>query len=358
MTASPELARLAVPPGDADAAVAAVVEDPELLTLVAQPIVDLAEGVVAGYEALTRVPAEWRVPPDLLFAAARASGRSGPLHRTVVGQALRLLDRLPPNTFLTVNVDPGDLASPEVLGQLCARPRLAPLVVEITEHAWPADRDGVDAAIAALRERGALIAADDVGAGYAGLNQLMHVRPDIVKIDRELVDGLGSDPAAEALVAALGRLCGDLDAWVIAEGVETEVHLAALTRLGVPLAQGWLFGRPAPAWPAIEGADLVRRRAAMAALDDSVASLMQPVGEEYRRDDNGRYWLLGEGRPCLTLAPSTGIADAVARALARPLEQRWTPLLVTSPTGHAIGVVPLEPLITAAARTGAAAYRA
>lgn len=337
-------------PGDAAGALAVVLGSPGLLFAQVQPIVDLQTGVVAGYEMLSRVPREWRVPPDRLFAAARSQGRSADLTRTVLGGALTLLDQLPENTFLTVNVDPVDLSVPEAMQPLMHRESLSRLVLEITEHEWPQDRAAVDAVLLAMRERGALLAADDVGAGWAGLNQLLHVRPDLVKVDRDLVVGLGRDPAAEAMLHALGEMCGRLDAWIVAEGVEDEPQLAALVRMGVPLAQGWLLGRPASPFPAGECGALVRRRANMAEQDDMVVALLHPGAPDHERDPHGRWRRKGEPVPCLVVAPSTAVPDAVQRALARPPEQRWTELLVTDTAGQVLGTVPMEALVGAAAR--------
>lgn len=343
-----------VRPGDAAGAVAAVVASPGLLSAHVQPIVDLQTGSVAGYEVLSRVPQEWRVRPDRLFAAARALGQSADLTRTVLVGALALLDRLPDNTFLTVNVDPVDLPTPEAVQPLFQRASLSRLVLEITEHEWPQDHVAVDRLLAAVRERGALVAADDVGAGWAGLKQLLHVRPDLVKVDRDLIRPLGRDPAAEAMLHALGDMCGRLDAWVVAEGVEDEVQLAALVRMGVPLAQGWLLGRPAPPFPPGESGDLVRRRASMARLSDMVVTLLRPGAPDHERDPHGRWRRKGDSAPCLVVAPSTPLPEAVQRALSRPPEQRWTELLVTDTGGRVLGTVSMESLVAAVARAATA----
>lgn len=339
-----------VRPGDAMGALGRILQDPELLEVVAQPIVDLVTGGAAGWELLARTPHSWAVPPCALFAAARERGSSALLHERVIREALRLHRRLPPNTFLTVNVDPGELATPSVLGMLLAEDSLARLVVEVTEHAWPEDRGPVDDAIRAVRELGGLIAADDVGAGYAGLTQLLRLRPHFVKIDRELVAALGQDPAAESLVRAVGELSGTLDAWVIVEGVETEIQLAALSRLQVPLAQGWLLGRPGPPFPGATGSELIRHRQSMNEVDDAIWRLMRTPGHGYVRDEYGFYRRPGEPTAYLALSPTTPMRDAANRALARPPCARWTPILVTDGTGRIAGEITMEDLIGALAR--------
>jgi len=98
--------------------------------------------------------------------------------------------------------------------------------------------------LAPARERGVRLAVDDTGAGYASLNHVLQLRPDIIKIDRSLITGLSSDPARRSLVTALVLLALDLGASVTAEGVETPQELETLASLGVDDAQGYLLARP------------------------------------------------------------------------------------------------------------------
>src|SRR6185295_20126735 len=114
-----------------------------------------------------------------------------------------------------------------------------------------------------LRERGAKVAVDDVGAGYSSMRHVMEMRPDFVKIDRGLVAGLDRDAAKLAIIASLASFASRIDATVIAEGVERLEEVDALVRLGVPLAQGFVFARPNAALlevPTMLG-DYVRDRA-------------------------------------------------------------------------------------------------
>ena len=338
----------------AEAAVRLVLQDPVLLAVVAQPIVDLTDGRPAGYELLARVPAEWKVPPDRLFAAARRLGVSARLQGGVNRLALDLLARVPEDCFLTVNLDPFDLAAPGVVAPFLELDVLAPLVVEVTEQVWPESVGPADDALGALRDRGALLAVDDVGAGFAGLTQISRLRPEIVKLDQALVAGLGTDPAAELVVLALGQLCGQLDAWVIAEGIERPDQLAVLVRLGVPLGQGYLLGRGEQPWPDVPGADHVRAAPARSEPSEQqalVGGLVLDAGPTgWERDDSGAYRLRGGGRVhrAMTMAPTTPVDDALLRAVARPPDDRWMPVLVTDPAGAVIGQVSVESMITAA----------
>ncbi|MFY0408946.1 EAL domain-containing protein [Solicola sp. PLA-1-18] len=343
-----------VSPGEA---VQRVLAEPGLLAMAVQPIVNLDTGLTVGYEALTRVPASWRVRPDQLFEAARAAGQSGALTQRVLRATFALLDAVPVGSFMTVNVDPVDLVDPGVIDIFARRGNLTGLVVEVTEHQWPPEHDQVTATLSAVKAAGGMIAADDVGAAHAGVQQLLRVRPQMVKIDRELIHRLGIDPVAEALLRAFGILCDALDAWVIVEGVETQTQLSALYRLGVPLAQGFLLARPGPPWPTVDTTTVLLDRLPVdddfeTQIASTLAALVDPLQPgEYIRAQDGRYRLAGATIPCITAAPSTPLARAASHAMSRDAAQRFTPLLITSSSGEAIGTVSMENLLLALAAT-------
>lgn len=338
----------------AEAAVRLVVDEPGLMEVVAQPIVDLTDGRPAGFELLARVPAEWQVPPDRLFGAARRLGLSSQVQAAVNGLAIDLLARVPDGCFLTVNLDPTDLAAADVVAPFLDLDVLTPLVVEVTESVWPEQSGPAEEALDALRRRGALLAVDDVGAGFAGLTQISRLRPEMVKLDQALVADLGTDPAAELVVDALGRLCGQLDAWVVAEGIERADQLAVLVRLGVPLGQGFLLGRGEQPWPAVHATEhvLALTSSYEEVHDDVVVgSLLLDAGAAgWERDATGAFRLPVEGRwhRAMTMSPGTRVTDALLRAVARAPEDRWFPVLVTDHTGTLLGQVSVETMVTAA----------
>ena len=144
---------------------------------------------------------------------------------------------LPPDTFLTVNVDPHLLTDPEVAGVLTDAADLTRVVLELTEHTQALQQAHAAGVLATVRAAGGLLAMDDAGTGYAGLSQLLALRPHFVKLDRELVTGIDTDPVKAALVEVFGDLAGRMDTWILAEGVETDAELDTLIRLGVPLAR-------------------------------------------------------------------------------------------------------------------------
>lgn len=209
-----------------------------------QPIVDLARGAVVGFEALARFPAPPQEPPDRWFAAAAERGVSARLEARVLVRVLDAAGQLPADTFLTINVDPGQLADAAVRDVLAEREPLHDVVVEITGHAGLAEHPGALDAVDWLREAGARIAVDDAGADHADLRALLQLTPELVKVDRRLVAGCDREPARRALIRTVGQFASDLDALVVAEGVEHPAQLEVLSDLDVPLAQGFLLGRP------------------------------------------------------------------------------------------------------------------
>jgi EAL domain-containing protein (putative c-di-GMP-specific phosphodiesterase class I) len=318
--------------------------------------VDTATGEVAGYELLSRFPECWGVSPQGVFDAAASHGVSPQLTRTVLLEAVALRDTLPPRTFLTVNCSPADLTSPLVLDVL-AGSDLSRVFVELTESAWPEDQQSVLRATDVIRRQGGRIASDDVGAGYAGLLQLIRLRPDLVKVDRAIVERIEDDPAAVALISMLGDLVGRMDGWLVAEGVETFGQLATVVDLGVPLVQGFYLARPAEPWSGTSHQQEILDLNHRVTLREHLVAYRRDAGpDELLVDERGgiegvRVPLEG-GRFAVTrplvMAPSTTVTEAVLRAMARPTPlERIAPVVLTDTSGHQLGVVPVERLVEA-----------
>nr|WP_218860106.1 EAL domain-containing protein [Petropleomorpha daqingensis] len=342
---------------------------PDDLTLAFQPIVDLAGATIAGYEALSRFPGT--AGPDVWFAAAADAGLDAELEALAIHKALAAVPGLPDNTFLTVNVSPHLLGTDPIQDALAIRRDLRRVVVELTEHTPVDDLSALKSQIAELRERGALIALDDAGSGYSGLQQMAELRPQVVKLDRALVSDADTDPVRVALAEMMGEFAGRIDAWLLAEGLETVAELAAFMRLGVPLGQGWVLGRPGPGFAPLapEVIRLVKGQVARVQLTESVASLMRPVRQIEAGADVAEpppAVLVGPlGEPTglvlrdprtaevylapvsLRVHPSADIAETLQRALTRPPAQRFDPVLVTDPTGTVLGLLRLEDLASA-----------
>lgn len=349
-----------------------VLRDPSRLTLVFQPIVGLHEAVVVGYEALARFPELPGTTPDRWFAAADALGCGAEMEALVVRRCLELRTRMPADCFLTVNVSPHLLTEPALADLLLGAGDLSPLVLELTEHQEVADLRPVVELRDRLAAQGALLALDDAGSGYSGLQQMTRLRPHLIKLDRALVADVDHDETKLALAELLGQFAGRLDAWLLAEGIETWGELEAFVRLGVPLAQGYLLGRPGPPWVQLDPVVAARLGAcsARAELVEHVVSLVEQVAVEgrdpvapedlgLRLDDLGRPVALllprrrgQDGPPAHRVAPvslrvpaSAGVVDVAQRLVARPEHCRFDPVVCVDERGRAVGVIRLERIL-------------
>jgi EAL domain-containing protein (putative c-di-GMP-specific phosphodiesterase class I) len=239
------------------AAVRRLLDRPELITPVFQPIVDLATGRVAGYEGLSRFPAEDGRRPDEWFDLARRCGL-GPLLQALALKRMVEIPGRPNGTWLSLNLDAGALATDAVQGALPAD--LNGIVIEVTEQELPPDDEALQRTLDDLRARGARIALDDAGAGYAGLQHVVRIRPDIIKLDRSLVSGVDHDAERLALIESFAAFSARTGAALCAEGIETDAELQVLVDARVDLGQGYRLGRPGPPWAS--PAPSVARRAA------------------------------------------------------------------------------------------------
>jgi diguanylate cyclase (GGDEF)-like protein len=213
-----------------------------------QPVASLTTGRLLGYEALARFPDAPERPPSTWFAQANACGLGPQLEAAAIQAALEVPGR-PRGTHLAVNVSPSALSTDIVRSVL--PDDLSGIVIELTEHEVYVGDSLLGDSLADLRERGARIAIDDAGAGYAGLKQVMWVRPHIVKLDLDLTRAIHSDPVRMALVESLVRFARRIGATVCAEGIEEHDDIEVLANLDVPWGQGYALGRPAPPWSRI-----------------------------------------------------------------------------------------------------------
>lgn len=213
------------------------------LQMVFQAVADLTTGRVDGVEALARFACEPRRPPNEWFAEAQGVGRGVELELAAVRAALEQLDRLPPDAFMSINVSPATVMTRAVEELLDPYPAER-VVLELTERTQVEDYPRLLTALDSLRGRGIRIAVDDTGAGYAGFEHLLRLRPHILKLDRELTRGIDADPIRRSLAAALVTFGHEIDAAIIAEGVEIVEELATLQQLGIKWGQGYYLARP------------------------------------------------------------------------------------------------------------------
>jgi EAL domain-containing protein (putative c-di-GMP-specific phosphodiesterase class I) len=244
--------------------------------MVAQPILGLSSGRVVAYEALARFPAELpSYPPDVWFSMAHACGLGPTFEARAIDIAVRAgMDR-PPGTVLSLNVSPSVLSTRELHDVLPFD--LSGLQFEITEQQVVDDLEQFSRIIAALRDRGARIAVDDVGEGYAGLQRVLSLSPDLIKLDRSLVTGVADEPVKAALVEAIVRYAAKVGAEVCAEGVENLDDLYVLAELDVAEAQGWVVGMPSADF---EGASEAAALTCLSSLQRTLALGSRAPGQD------------------------------------------------------------------------------
>lgn len=214
----------------------------DALSIVFQPICELGSDRIVGFEALSRFTDETPLSPDKWFADAAEVGLGAELELLAVSKALDFLPFLPMKHFMSVNASPAVTMEPKFISLCSVDPRR--VVVELTEHNPVDDFPAIIENLKRFRSLGIRVAVDDAGAGFAGLEFLVRLRPDVIKLDRTLVAGIDSDPAKRAMAAALVLFARDIDATVIGEGIERIDELETLTELGCERGQGFLLGRP------------------------------------------------------------------------------------------------------------------
>jgi EAL domain-containing protein (putative c-di-GMP-specific phosphodiesterase class I) len=213
-----------------------------LLAVEFQPIVDLGSGAVFAYEALARCASPAFPSPLGLIEAAVEQGLVGEVGRAI----RRLAVEGCPGRPLFVNVHPFELDEPWIVrtdDPLYAHD--AEVHLEVTE-AVPLARSVLhEPSLREVRGRGVKLAIDDLGAGYANLRSIAELSPEVVKLDRELVVGIGERGRPYRLVRSIVELCAGLGASCVAEGIETRAELEAARDAGVRFGQGYLLARPA-----------------------------------------------------------------------------------------------------------------
>lgn len=236
-----------------------------------QPIVDLTRSRIMGVEALVRPrPTPSFSTPIELFDRAEQLGLLWSLEDAIRRATFRAASPWPDGTLLFLNTTPDVVAHQaftdalldaawEIAGLLPDR-----LVIEITERSSETHLSRVREAVERLRARGVGIALDDVGAGENGLKRITQVRPDWLKLDRELIAGIDRDPMRQHLVRSLVDFASSAGVGVIAEGVERRAELSTVVSLGVEHAQGFLIGCPSDRRNATDACAVDRTLAALA----------------------------------------------------------------------------------------------
>ena len=238
-TLSPPVTDIVPPP--ATHAIRRVLDE-KAVRMVYQPVVDLRTHRIFAYEALVRSKApEFASPPDLFNAAVEHSC-TGEL-----GRMLRELSLVGcPDFPLFLNIHPAELNERWIVqpnDPIFMHDR--DVYLEITEGVPLSHFHLCQTILSEVRDRGVYLVVDDLGAGYSNLKYIADLQPRVVKLDRGLIAGLSQDTRLFKLVSAIVVLCTELDALVVAEGIETVEELEAVIASGAQYGQGYLLARPA-----------------------------------------------------------------------------------------------------------------
>jgi len=227
------------------------------ITCVYQPIVSLLDYRAVGYELLARGPMRSELHrPDALFEVARAENRIPELDRLCRLMAARGSATLPAEYLRFINPEPIDLLS-RAHGEMYVREFVdatpeelrGQTAMEITENAVIDDFSRIRHVVDRLREQGFRIAIDDAGAGYAGLQTMVELEPDFIKLDMSLTRRLDRSLVKQKLIGTLRDFCQQAGIGLVAEGIETRAQLDVLLALGITYGQGYLFAHPGSPYP-------------------------------------------------------------------------------------------------------------
>ncbi len=208
-----------------------------------QPIVHLGTAETAGYEALSDLSTRDLAGAASWFRDAALLGLGEEFELVLLTLALEELRSLSEDVYLSVNVSPHTAMSPHLPG-LLRDVDAHRLVLELTEHMPVEDYVSFNMALKGLRRSGIRVAVDDAGAGFASLNHILLIRPEIVKLDVSLIRDIDTDVARRSLVSGLCAFTAEIGADCVAEGVETDAQARTLRELGVTYGQGWHLGPP------------------------------------------------------------------------------------------------------------------
>jgi EAL domain-containing protein (putative c-di-GMP-specific phosphodiesterase class I)/GGDEF domain-containing protein/CBS domain-containing protein len=374
-----------------------------------QPIVDLRDGSIAAFEALTRPgDSSGFNDPGALFDQAATAGLLWPLEELTRELALQGAAELPPGVRLFFNCTPEVLSDSRFaetferdisgLGNF-GRERL---VLEVTELPGDENVDALAAQVTRLKEMGLEVAIDDVGAGTSGLNRVMQLRPHWLKLDHEFIKGIDTDSFKQNLVRFFVHFSRLSDVNVIAEGIENKEELGVVVSLGVRFGQGYFLARPATKWQIgskdyatrvqehwaevesvaaqVPGTTLMRHLCRPAQITESTATI-EAVATALSRDPKMTGMVVGDGRTYVgwchrarvedevehgrgyrpityitssgvcAVSPEATVHDALHLINSRDDQDLSQPLLVTD-AGEVIGIVSLRDLLDTAIHEG------
>lgn len=225
-----------------------------------QPVISIASGKLAGFEALIRIihPVDGLITPDVFIPVAESSAIIFPLGLWIIEEACRQIqlwkDMFVLDTPLRINVNLSakQFIHPDLtkhIFEITEKYGIGEndIAFELTESAFMEDMESANIALLELRSKKFALYMDDFGTGYSSLSYLMHFPVNVIKIDQSFVKWMHIDEQSETLVRSLVALAHNLDLKVVAEGTDDESHIEILKSCGCDYAQGYYFARPLPA---------------------------------------------------------------------------------------------------------------
>lgn len=222
------------------------------LTAHFQPIIDTNTNEIFAYEALTRgVLANGELMyPDQLFKKSARNDMNFTLDKMCRETALKTTAVKKIDAKVFINFIPTSIYDPEFClsstvkwaKQLDFDPKN--IVFEVVETQNVKDKEHLKTILNYYRKKGFLIALDDVGEGYSSLNMIIDIKPDIIKVDRNIIQNIDKDTMKQSIYKALKTICIENGIKILAEGVETPYELEKIKEIGVDYAQGYYFAKP------------------------------------------------------------------------------------------------------------------
>ncbi|MBI3315550.1 MAG: EAL domain-containing protein [Candidatus Omnitrophica bacterium] len=222
-----------------------------------QPLVDMKDKAIIGYEALTRSAAgDKEVEPSHLFEMARDAGKIKELDRLCVECALETGQALGPGKKLFLNLNHETLLDTKLIKELFhkkGRLDFKNFVIEVTEQSILRSFDSIRESLMELKNQGVAVAIDDVGGGAVSLRDVTVLKPDYIKFDRSLVRQIDEDIPKQQIILSMILFAEGIQATTVGEGIETRKEYEALKMCGIHLGQGYYFAKPGPAFPEVTG---------------------------------------------------------------------------------------------------------
>jgi len=236
----------------------------KLIGVAYQPVVDLSSGNILGWEAFTQLPSgAYYTSPTILFELAEEMGKLNIIEKICTEVAADNIGELSPHQKIFFNIHPKTLLSKDLtldnILQFFAEKKLNPsnIVIEITDKQTIKDYTMIIRNLDYLKKKGYLISIENVGTGISNLWNIANIRPNYIKLDSSIIQGINSDPIKRALVESMLTFSEKISSKIIATGIETQTELTSLISIGINFGQGYYLSTPQLPKPYLEDEILI-----------------------------------------------------------------------------------------------------